>query len=230
MENQKIMISKSSQHGFSLVEISTVLIIIGLIMGTILAGQSMITSMKMKRTITAWKDTQTAAIQFKTKYGAMPGDYGQASKYVNTSAINGNNNSIIEFKNSIGAKESMNVWKHLAFANILRTDDHAITYGSMLGPLSGTEFWITTDIEGSDNDGYANDNKHYLHMVATQGTSSTDLSDSGHQNGVTYLQANEFDRKYDDSTKDTGFIRYNCTNYTPNGKTPECKMQFYISG
>lgn len=230
MENQRIMISKSSQRGFTLVEMSTVLIIIGLIMGTVLAGQSIITSMKMKRTVITWKDTQAATIAFKTKFGAMPGDYGQASKYIDVLAINGNNNSIIEFNNADGTQEVMNTWNHLASANLLRTDQQTITTGSMKAPLTGTEFWITTDIGDTNSDGYADDNKHYLHLVASRGIYTTDLNNSGHQNGVTYLQADEFDRKYDNGIKNSGFIRYRCTNYAPNGKIPECKMQFYIAG
>jgi prepilin-type N-terminal cleavage/methylation domain-containing protein len=224
------MLSKSSQKGFSLVEISTVLVIIGLIMGTVLTGQSLITSMKMKRTIATWKDIQTATIQFKTKFGAMPGDYGQASKYVNAAAVDGDNNSIIEFNNSLNKNEVINAWSHLASADILRTNQKALTDGALRGPLTGTEFWITTDIASVTNDGYANDNKHYLHMVASRGLSTSDLSNAGHQNAVSYLQADEFDRKYDDGIRNSGFIWYNCTNYIANNKTPECKMQFYISG
>jgi prepilin-type N-terminal cleavage/methylation domain-containing protein len=88
--------------GFTLIEMSVVLIIVGLIVGGILVGQDMIKAAEIRATITQIEKFQTATNTFRGKFGFLPGDinataaatFGFASrgKY----AGEGDGNGIIE--------------------------------------------------------------------------------------------------------------------------------------
>lgn len=60
--------------GFTLVELSMVLVIIGLLVGGILIGQSMISTTKTLRYVTLFSSYDAAFNNFKTKYSSLPGD------------------------------------------------------------------------------------------------------------------------------------------------------------
>jgi prepilin-type N-terminal cleavage/methylation domain-containing protein len=62
------------QKGFTLVEIAIVLVIIGLLIGGILKGQSMIQNAKVKRLVNDMQGLQTAIIAFQDRFGQLPGD------------------------------------------------------------------------------------------------------------------------------------------------------------
>lgn len=65
-------------HGFSLIEISIVLVIIGLIMAGVLNARSVIRNAQTKDVIKAVNDIATASQQFHDRYGAWPGDLTSA--------------------------------------------------------------------------------------------------------------------------------------------------------
>lgn len=60
--------------GFTLVELSIVLVIIGLLVGGIMIGKSLIGSSEIRAQISQIETFKTAANSFKLKYGALPGD------------------------------------------------------------------------------------------------------------------------------------------------------------
>lgn len=64
------------QHnlGFSLVELSIVLVIIGLIVGGVLVGQDMIRAAEIRSTIAQVEKYNTAVNTFRDKYANIPGD------------------------------------------------------------------------------------------------------------------------------------------------------------
>jgi len=62
------------QRGFTLVEISIVLVIIGLLLGGILGGRSLISSMQAKDVVAIVDDLRTATAYFKQRYNYLPGD------------------------------------------------------------------------------------------------------------------------------------------------------------
>jgi prepilin-type N-terminal cleavage/methylation domain-containing protein len=67
---------KSSSHksGFTLIELSIVLVIIGLIVGGVLVGQDLIRAASVRATISQIERYNTAVNTFQTKYGDLPGD------------------------------------------------------------------------------------------------------------------------------------------------------------
>tara|TARA_B100001123_G_scaffold445402_1_gene596896 strand:- start:2830 stop:3618 length:789 start_codon:yes stop_codon:yes gene_type:complete len=69
------------KQGFSLVELSIVLVILGLLTGGILTGQSLIRAAELRSVVTEMKLYQTAAHSFRDKYFAIPGDMRNATQF-----------------------------------------------------------------------------------------------------------------------------------------------------
>ena len=70
-----------SRRGFSLVELSIVLVILGLLTGGILAGQSLIRAAELRSVSTDFARYVTAGQTFRDKYFALPGDMSNATKF-----------------------------------------------------------------------------------------------------------------------------------------------------
>ena len=60
--------------GFTLIEMSIVLVIIGLITGGVLVGRDLIEAAKIRAQITQVERFKTAVQTFRTKYNGLPGD------------------------------------------------------------------------------------------------------------------------------------------------------------
>lgn len=60
--------------GFTLVELSIVLVIIGLLIGGVLAAQSLIGSAKIQSTVRKLQQFDVAVANFQTRFGQFPGD------------------------------------------------------------------------------------------------------------------------------------------------------------
>jgi prepilin-type N-terminal cleavage/methylation domain-containing protein len=65
-------------RGFSLVELSIVLVILGLLVGGILAGKSLIKASELRSVIKETDQIRTATMAFKDKYFYLPGDMPNA--------------------------------------------------------------------------------------------------------------------------------------------------------
>lgn len=65
---------RTIRGGFTLIELSIVLVIIGLIVGGVLVGQDLIRSATVRAQITQIEKFQTATNTFYGKYGFLPGD------------------------------------------------------------------------------------------------------------------------------------------------------------
>ncbi|WEF34803.1 prepilin-type N-terminal cleavage/methylation domain-containing protein [Pseudoduganella chitinolytica] len=78
------------QAGFTLVEIAIVLVIIGLLLGGVLKGQSLIDNAKVKNVIQQATSLQAAVNAYQDKFRALPGDDAQATAHVPGASGNGN--------------------------------------------------------------------------------------------------------------------------------------------
>ena len=89
------------KQGFTLIEMSVVLVIIGLIVGGILVGQSLIYQAMLRSVITQEQKLQSAITTFRGKYDCLPGDCPNATTFGFTSpnsaqvVANGNGDGII---------------------------------------------------------------------------------------------------------------------------------------
>jgi prepilin-type N-terminal cleavage/methylation domain-containing protein len=68
-----------NHKGFTLIELSIVLVIIGLIVGGVLVGRDLINAAEVRATIAQIEKYQTAVNTFRAKYGFLPGDLNAAA-------------------------------------------------------------------------------------------------------------------------------------------------------
>lgn len=120
--------------GFSLVELSIVLVILGLLTGGILAGQSLIRASELRSVGTQYNNYITAVNTFRDKYFAIPGDFNKAQDVwttldntpatcrttpaTGTATCNGNGDGIINSGGGI-SDEYFRFWQHLANAGLI---------------------------------------------------------------------------------------------------------------
>lgn len=115
----------SKARGFSLVEISVVLVVIGLIIGGVIAGASMVRNSQLQGVISDVKRYDTAIGNFKTRYKELPGDFFTATTEWGTAAAcpaagtgtqtcNGNGNGYVE-----PGQETFRFWQHLVNAGLI---------------------------------------------------------------------------------------------------------------
>jgi len=111
------------QTGFSLIEIAVVLVILGLLIGSVLKGQELMTGARVRYLIRQQDDLKIAYFAFFDRYRALPGDYAGAVGVIpdlSTAACNGgvgNGNGRIE----TAGNENTLVWEHLSKAGFLNT-------------------------------------------------------------------------------------------------------------
>lgn len=72
---------RSCAEAFTLVELAIVLVIIGLIVGGVLVGQSLIRTAELNAVVKEARQFQTAAHTFREKYGGYPGDLKNATAF-----------------------------------------------------------------------------------------------------------------------------------------------------
>jgi prepilin-type N-terminal cleavage/methylation domain-containing protein len=80
-----------NQKGFTLVELAIVLVIIGIILGAVLKGQSLINNAKIKRVYNQHREVVAAVYSYFDKYSFFPGDDpNAATRWAGITAGNGN--------------------------------------------------------------------------------------------------------------------------------------------
>jgi prepilin-type N-terminal cleavage/methylation domain-containing protein len=144
--------------GFTLVEISIALVIIGFIVGGILVGRDMIRQSQLRSVFSDVDKIRAAIRTFQTKYNCLPGDCANATDFF-SGTDNGNGNYDIDFGAGNGSgdnspsanKEIFLVWQHLSLAGLMPGQ-----YTGVHGPGSGYEAVIGVNVPASKypNGGY----------------------------------------------------------------------------
>jgi prepilin-type N-terminal cleavage/methylation domain-containing protein len=73
-----------ASSGFTLIEMSIVLVIVGLLIGGVLSGQYLIKQAEVQNMIVSMTKYRSAYLQFKNQYGGPPGDIIDATEYWGT--------------------------------------------------------------------------------------------------------------------------------------------------
>lgn len=131
-----------SQSGFSLVELSIVLVILGLLTGGILGGQSLIRAAELRSLSTDASRYVAAVYTFRDKYFALPGDMANATAFwgaapscatqasSGTTTCNGNGDGQISWGNPNPERPEIHTfWQQLANAGLIEG-----SYDGVRGP------------------------------------------------------------------------------------------------
>ncbi len=151
-----------TRAGFSLVELSIVLVILGLLTGGILAGQSLIRASELRAVSTEYQRYITATQTFRDKYFAIPGDFRDATRFwarmagtadcvTNSSAAtnasgscDGNGNGLLTYAAASESGEVFHYWRQLALAGLVEG-----TYTGVAGSGFGAHSIIGTNVPRS---------------------------------------------------------------------------------
>ena len=120
-------------QAFSLVELSIVLVILGLLTGGVLAGQSLIRAAELRSVTTQFQNYYTAVATFKDKNFAIPGDMSNATDFWleahatpatckttdsgGAATCNGDGDGQVD--SPTGSDETFRFWQHLANAGLI---------------------------------------------------------------------------------------------------------------
>lgn len=210
------------QRGFTLIEMSIVLVIIGLIIGGILKGQEIIESSRQKNVITQVDTIRAAMNTFADKYNALPGDYNLASTRINGTATllaDGNANGLIGTDVGVGADisadtgiadtEQYEFFNHLALAELISgttplsgTAPTGFGDGSALPAIAVPGAGMTV-VYGTHDIGNNDRQTHWLRLHKTVAGAANDVTEGS----LSGKRAFEMDLKIDDALPYDGTMR-----------------------
>jgi len=130
------------QTGFTLIEISIVLVIIGLLLGGVLKGQELIENAKIKRMNNDFSGIASATYSYLDRYNAIPGDDKNADARWSLTTTNGDGKGSLEGAwDASDSKETKHFWVHLRKSNLITGgDDTALpvhAFGGKIGVADG---------------------------------------------------------------------------------------------
>lgn len=217
---------KQPQKGFTLLELSIVLVIIGLIIGGILVGQDMIKSAEIRATIGQVEKYNTAVNTFRSKYSAIPGDIpqGNAANFgflaLTTSPPvgHGDGNGYIEGGSAdatVAIGETLAFWRHLSDANLI--DGLLGTSGNSsivaaTGLLTADVVNISQSLPVSKTTPavnfivYAADGFNFYQLLPISGITAATGAYTFGNTGLSPIQAINMDNKLDDGMPNTGVV------------------------
>lgn len=189
------------KDGFTLVELSIVLVIIGLLIGGILVGQSLIDSAQMNQAIRQIQQYDIAVSNFRERFRQLPGD---SSLMIPA----GNNDRDIRDPVPGGdlcdgevCEENYSFWKHLTDANVLEG--------------SYTNNWVDEEPSEGDQPDFLDAPLIALSIpfdTAEFNPAGWFYRTSSHIAGESLVA---IDVKIDDTDPTTGFVRNNNADHGP---------------
>ncbi len=203
------------QVGFTLIELSIVLVIIGLIVGGVLVGQDLIKAAEIRATVGQYEKYNAAINTFRTKYNGMPGDLVAASANAfaigTASSTIGDGNSLIESTSGAALQvgEPTVFWQHLSNSNLVDGSYGAnLTTGGVVDGTSATSTYFPLAKLGRGNYwtvGAASGLNYYLlsafaAVPAVGGDVNTDAA-------LTPIESYNIDSKVDDGMPNTGIVQ-----------------------
>lgn len=109
------------RNGFTLVELSVVLVIIGLILGAVLLGRDLIKAAEIRAAISELSAIQTAIVMFEDKYKAIPGDMKDATAYWPGVTTNGDGDWFFGSSDIAQDQEGGYLWHHLGLSGLYKS-------------------------------------------------------------------------------------------------------------
>ncbi len=235
------MILPPLKNGFTLVELSTVVVIIGLLVGGIMVGRDLIRTSEIRSQIKQFEEITSATNAFKVKYGYMPGDIPptettQLGFFTFTGTYAGKAYLVLEsvgnyikygFGNGSGEineGEILAFWQHLSEAKMI-TGQYGTGTGTVIQSSTNSYFFAGLPTGSYDYDVFLPKSKfsgRYPHLQVIQNQdytqirlfTETSLSNLFYINATTN-QEYAIDSKIDDGIPDTGRVRNMLVANTP---------------
>ena len=120
------------KNGFTLIEMSIVLVIIGLLVGGILMGRDLIRAAEIRKTGSELTNLTTAVATFRVKYNCLPGDCPNATDFFGTDVTaarqdssgatgtcNGDGDGLINAWHNVTNVEAYYAFQQLAMAGLI---------------------------------------------------------------------------------------------------------------
>jgi hypothetical protein len=191
-------------------------VLVGLLIGGVLAGQQLIQSARVRNLISQQEGVKAAYFGFQDRYRALPGDYSQANINIPCGAspcFDGNGNGRIEAPNTAGTHEEIVAWAHLSGAGFINgsyTMAASTTTLPTVGNTPANPFGAYVQLA---NDGLWGTSDHAF--IATRLLKHS--IKTGNQVPVKILA--EIDRKIDDGKPYSGSFQFSTFNGA--GAAPE---------
>jgi prepilin-type N-terminal cleavage/methylation domain-containing protein len=217
--------------GFTLVELSIVLVIIGLIVGGVVGGQSLIESAKRNSVVAEVQGMKMHINAFDLQYDALPGDFTEATDYWGTDNQNVNGDGDWQIEWTLPG-ETYRAFQHIALADIGRYElaDEPNNYAYPVSSIGGGAVYLL---------GYMTIYDKSANYISLGKGPISNRRDSA----VTVKDAVAIDKKMDDGVADKGDVlvgansNASCTNgatggsggtYTLSDTSIGCTMYFNV--
>ncbi len=204
---------RSSEGGFTLVELSIVLVIIGLIVGGVLVGQDLIRAAETRAIISQIEKYNTAVNTFKLKYGVLAGDApipGDTASLVKT----GDNNGLLAPTPGMPAKAPTSIqseivwfWQQLAKAGFIDGNYSGLSTATILS-ASATGGQVPNFPSTKSNRGgiiaYGMNDGNNYYQIGLDNASGTTIKTA---NNLRPEEAFNIDKKMDDANPTSGAVQ-----------------------
>jgi|NOAtaT_7_FD_contig_31_2989666_length_998_multi_8_in_0_out_0_1 prepilin-type N-terminal cleavage/methylation domain-containing protein len=224
---------KRAKSGFTLIELSIVLVIIGLIVGGVLVGQDLIKAAEVRATIGQYEKYNATVNTFRTKYNGIPGDLAAASAsafglcptagcMAGTTGLGDNSGLVTDTGGSatLALGEPLAFWQQMTASNLIdgnygaaltaggavATNTTGASVGNFVPParIGRGNFWNAGAVDG-------------INYYMLSGFGTTPISTTGtltFAGAITPIEAFNIDTKIDDGAPNTGTVQARGTIFT----------------
>lgn len=194
-------------RGFTLLELSIVLVVIGFLTAAVMVGRDMIGTANLRRQIGQVEEYNGAMLNFVARYSELPGDFSRAATYGMTSGSgNGNNRLQDGAGGTFYQGENAVFFQHLTSAQLI--DE---TFNSASTDVTSTNANLPTYFPrariGRENyvTVFSDSAANYYEILAINTLSGGDYQSP--RSTITPLEGDAIDRKLDDAQPLSGLVR-----------------------